>query len=90
MTYLLSLFVAYTGRYILNFTLLINDCCDRFGRHKKKINRGLRIITLEMARLHHDLGLTPGKKLCPTCRAKLPRGTKMPTEQNSETSSIEG
>ena len=65
-------------------------CCDPFGRHKKKINRGLRIITLEMARLHHDLGLTPGKKLCPTCRAKLPRGTKMPTEQNSETSSIEG
>ena len=76
------------------YSLRQHICCDPFGRHKKKINRALRVITLEMARLYHELGLTPGKKLCPTCRAKLPWGkkskSKVQTEQNNETSSIAG
>ena len=38
-------------------------CLDPFGKHKKIVTKGLRVITLEAARLHHELNLIPGKKL---------------------------
>ena len=39
-------------------------CLDPLGKHKKNVTKGLRVITLEMARLHNQLNLIPGKKLC--------------------------
>ena len=37
-------------------------CLDPFGKHKKIVTKGLRVITLEVARLHHELNLIPGEK----------------------------
>ena len=66
-------------------------CCDPFERHKKKINKGLRVITLEMARLYGEIRLIPGKKLCRGKVAQLqPKEARMTPEQMSETSSSGG
>ena len=53
-------------------------CLDPFGKHKKIVTKGLRVITLEVARLHHELNLIPGKKLCPTCRCKVSKHHNVP------------
>ena len=70
-------------------------CMDPLGKHRKKVSKGLRVITLEMARLHHDLRLIPGKKHCPTCRSEVSKHDTVgppdvELEQASETSSDEG
>ena len=46
--------------------------------HKKIVTKGLRVITLEVARLHHERNLIPGKKLCPTCRRKVSKHHNVP------------
>lgn len=70
-------------------------CMDPFGRHKKRITRGLRIISLETARLHRTLNLIPGKKLCATCRRDVSKHhddvtTTPHVSSTSETSSVQG
>ena len=53
-------------------------CLDPFGKHNKIVTKGLRVITLEVARHHHELNLIPGKKLCPTCRRKVSKHHNVP------------
>ena len=69
-------------------------CLDPFGKHKKIVTKGLRVITLEVARLHHELNLIPGKKLCPTCRREVSKHHSVlavaPQHMSGESSSSEG
>ena len=69
-----------TGISILKFTYICKQriCLDPFGKHKKIVTKGLRVITLEVVRLHHELNLIPGKKLCPTCRRKVSKHHNVP------------
>ena len=68
------------------YSLRQHICCDPFGRHKKKINRALRVITLEMARLYHELGLTPGKKSVSnmSCQTSLGERIKVKSANRTE------
>ena len=67
-----------TGISILKFRCKQRICLDSFGKHKKIVTKGLRVITLEVARLHHELNLIPGKKLCITCRRKVSKHHNVP------------
>ena len=51
------------------FKLNQRYCCDPFKVHKKKVSRGLREVTAELAATA-SIKLIPGQKLCRTCRGK--------------------
>ena len=59
----------YLTKYQFNFG---QECCDPFQRHKKRITKGLREITISYCKMFSsNYGLAPGKKICSTCRGKL-------------------
>ena len=45
-------------------------CLDPFRKHKKIVTKGLRVITLEVAKLHHELNLIPRKKTLPNLSSR--------------------
>ena len=68
-----------TGISILKFTYVNREFVGiLLAKHKKIVTKGLRVITLEVARLHRELNLIPGKKLCPTCRRKASKHHNVP------------
>lgn len=60
----------YVHKY---FHLFGQRCCDPFQCHKKVITKGLKEISLKVARLHSrpDFQLVPGMGLCITCFKKI-------------------
>ena len=90
-----SVHSVYQYHWHKYFEIYVNRIClDPFGKHKKIVTKGLRVITLEVARLHHELNLIPGKKLCPTCCRKVSKHHNVPAvasqHMSSASSSSEG
>ncbi|XP_054709426.1 ARL14 effector protein-like [Uloborus diversus] len=59
--------------YLQKYEFLQKCCCDPFERHKSSIQKGLRIVTLELSRTISAKGfqVKPGQKLCANCRNKF-------------------
>jgi hypothetical protein len=55
-------------KYLDNYYFLFGrTCCDPLKKHKKRINKGLNEIKLEMVEECNNFKLIPGKALCKTC-----------------------
>ena len=64
-----SLCKKHRNEFLLQYSNHQRSCCDILAKHSgKKISKGLREITLEMAKFYARFNLVPGKKWCPTCR----------------------
>ena len=61
-------------------------CCNPFSKHMKKVETGLREITLEVWSDFPKLSISviPGHKMCPTCDTELSRRLKSFDEETEE------
>ena len=59
--------------FLKKYEFLQKTCRDPYKRHKKPINKTLRVVSLEQSRVcvKQGLKIKPGEKLCSSCRKML-------------------
>lgn len=76
--------ISFSEKYELNQKV----CMDPFQIHKKKVTKGLRVISLDfylkINRIKNCVKSIPGQKICDGCRKKVSDTSRPDTESDAE------